>query len=85
MDARPTGENSMLIPIWGGTVIAFALLATIFATRTGVGVTRLEPVVAAESKDLTMVEGSDGGVRVTDLAQPARTWIATRRNSRVWA
>jgi len=75
------GETSLLYLIWGGaTVIAFALMATAFATRTGIGVTRLEPVVAAEGKDLTMVENGDGGVLVTDIAQPARTWIVRPAN-----
>ena len=81
MAERMTAETSLPFPLRGAVVLmVFALLAAAFAARTDIGVTRLEPVTAGESKDLMMVARPDGSVLVTDLTQPARSWAALPAN-----
>ncbi len=63
----------------GMAVVVFAVVATLFARWTDVGIVRLTPVVAQESRDLVFDIRGDGSilVREADKGQALRTVPAT--------
>ena len=66
----------MRLPRLGGaTLIAAALLAAATASIGGVGATRNQPVIAAESKTLLVDAAADGTLVVTEVATPGRVHV----------
>ena len=75
MTEFPADQRGFVPALLLATMIPLTLVGAAFAKWTGVGTTRLDPIVAVESVELRFTDRADGAVLVQDVVAAERIFI----------